>query len=152
VRVGLQSQSLHPLRRASCDKQPSYAAKARHRGPAAWGADQGAHYAGGRPLRNLAKHSRSAGPACCTLLSCCAVSYKGVRTPAQDQYKALGEHVHAVQAEVMAEQLATFKRSLEEFAIKHRWDAGTSKTGCQLCCAALRCCVSSGWASCRHLL
>ena len=38
----------------------------------------------------------------------------------QDQYKALGEHVHAVQANVMAEQLATFKRSLEEFAIKHR--------------------------------
>ena len=54
------------------------------------------------------------------LLNRCVVSSRDVRMAVQDQYKALGEHVHAVQAEVMAEQLATFKRSLEEFAIKHR--------------------------------
>ena len=38
----------------------------------------------------------------------------------QDQYKALGEQVQAVQAEHMRAQLATFKRSLEQFALRHR--------------------------------
>lgn len=42
------------------------------------------------------------------------------KTLAQDQYKALGEQVQAVQAEQMQVQLATFKGSLEEFAINHR--------------------------------
>jgi len=38
----------------------------------------------------------------------------------QDQYKSLGEHVQAVKVEHMKSQLATFKSSLEQFAIKHR--------------------------------
>jgi EAP30/Vps36 family len=43
-----------------------------------------------------------------------------VRT--QDQYKSLGEHVQAVKLEHMKSQLALLKSSLEQFAIKHRWD------------------------------
>lgn len=42
----------------------------------------------------------------------------------QDQYKSLGEHVQAVKVERMKSQLATFKSSLEQFAIKHRCATG----------------------------
>ncbi len=65
-------------------------------------------------LRSTAHPHDELGTLCCRICQCCR------SLGSQDQYKALGEHVHAVQSEVMAEQLATFKRSLEEFAIKHR--------------------------------
>ena len=38
----------------------------------------------------------------------------------QGHYKSLGEHVQAVKLEHMKSQLAHFKSSLEQFAIKHR--------------------------------
>lgn len=39
----------------------------------------------------------------------------------QDQYKVLGEHVQQTKLEHIKSQLAIFKSSLEEFAIKHRY-------------------------------
>ena len=56
----------------------------------------------------------------------CGISLQSVQhlkaavVMAQDQYRVLGEQVQAVQAEQMRNQLASFKRSLEEFAISHR--------------------------------
>ncbi|GAB4814159.1 hypothetical protein N2152v2_001205 [Parachlorella kessleri] len=41
---------------------------------------------------------------------------------ARDQYKALGEQVQQTKLELMKAQLATFKSSLEEFALKYRED------------------------------
>ena len=38
----------------------------------------------------------------------------------QDQYKVLGEHVQQTKLEHIKSQMAVFKKSLEEFAIKHR--------------------------------
>lgn len=45
---------------------------------------------------------------------------KGAQT--RDQYKVLGEHVQQTKLEHMKSQMVVFKKSLEEFAIKHRND------------------------------
>ncbi|DBB05855.1 TPA: hypothetical protein ACH3X3_009864 [Trebouxia sp. C0006] len=45
---------------------------------------------------------------------------KGAQT--RDQYKVLGEHVQQTKLEHMKSQMVIFKKSLEEFAIKHRSD------------------------------
>ncbi|KAL3144419.1 hypothetical protein ABBQ32_004167 [Trebouxia sp. C0010 RCD-2024] len=45
---------------------------------------------------------------------------KGAQT--RDQYKVLGEHVQQTKLEHIKSQMAIFKRSLEDFAIKHRND------------------------------
>ena len=44
----------------------------------------------------------------------------------QDQYKVLGEHVQQTKLEHMKSQMVIFKKSLEEFAIKHRCADGTA--------------------------
>lgn len=43
-----------------------------------------------------------------------------IQTSLQDQYKVLGEHVQQSKLEHIKSQMAVFKKSLEEFAIKHR--------------------------------
>lgn len=41
---------------------------------------------------------------------------------ARDQYRSLGDNVAKVRTDLMKEQLATFRRQLEEFASKHKND------------------------------
>lgn len=39
----------------------------------------------------------------------------------QESFKVLGDHVNQTKLELMRGQMAMFKQSLEEFAIKYKW-------------------------------
>lgn len=40
----------------------------------------------------------------------------------QESFKALGDHVNQTKLELMRSQMAVFKESLEQFALKYRWE------------------------------